>query len=151
MICLVLIALLSPEAQMQKVIDIAQKEVAQGGLPFAAIITNSNGDIVAQAVNTVQHSHDPTDHAEIKALRMATKKISSSELKNHQIYAIGHPCPMCLEALRLAKVQKVYFALSLSEKNKYLPQTKNPLQKQQIPSQKKQALQVFQTWSGLQK
>ena len=147
MICLALIALLSPEAQMQKVIDLAKQEVAQGGLPFATIITNSSGEIIAEAVNTVAQSHDPTDHAEIKALRIATQKLKSSELVNHEVYAIGHPCPMCWAALTLAKPKKVYFALTLPEKNKYMPPIKYKISTEQIKNKKTEALRLFKVWS----
>ena len=95
MICLTLIALFSQDVTMQKVVELAKQEVARGGLPFATIITNSKGEIVAEAVNTVAQSKDPTDHAEIRALRIATQKLQSPELLDHEVYAIGHPCPMC--------------------------------------------------------
>lgn len=143
MICLVAIALLSHDAIMQKVIDLAQQEVANGGLPFAAIIVDSKGNIISQAVNTVEQSKDPTDHAEIRALREATHKLQSSELSDHDVYAIGHPCSMCLSALALAKPKKIYFALSLKEKNKFFKQVPYNIPMKQVTHKRKQALKVF--------
>ena len=145
MICLAVIVM------MQQVIDLAQAEVNKGGLPFAAMVVNSKGEIISQAVNTVAQSNDPTDHAEIRAIRAATQKLKSSELTNHDVYAIGHPCPMCLAALTIAKPKKVYFTVSLSEKNKFLTFEKYKLPTEQLSNKKKEALTVFKRWSDRQK
>lgn len=147
MICLVAIALFSQEAIMQKVIDRARQEVENGGLPFAAMVVNSKGEIISEAVNTVSISKDPTDHAEIRALRQASQKLKSIELGDHEVYAIGYPCPMCLAALRLAKPRKIYFALGLKEKNKFFASPKQSVPTQQMISQRKQAFRVFEDWS----
>lgn len=145
MICLAVIVM------MQKVIDLAEQEVAKGGLPFAAMVVNSKGDIIAEAVNTVAQSNDPTDHAEIRAIRAATQKLKSSELTNHDVYAIGHPCSMCLAALTVAKPKKVYFAASLAEKNKFLKANSYQMPMEQVSSKKKGALNVFRQWVDRQK
>lgn len=105
---------------MQRVIEIAQEDVLRGGLPFATIIVDKEGRIIAEAVNTVAKSHDPTDHAEIRALRMATKKLGRSDLSDCEVHVMGYPCPMCLTALMYAKPKKVYFAVSIDEKNRAL-------------------------------
>lgn len=145
MICLAVIVM------MQKVIDLAQVEVGKGGLPFAAMVVNSKGEIISQAVNTVAQSNDPTDHAEIRAIRAATQKLKSSELTDHDVYAIGYPCPMCLAALTIAKPKKVYFAASLTEKNKFLKFEKYKLATEQVSSKRAGALGVFKQWADRQK
>lgn len=144
MICLVVIAM------MQTVLDMAQEEVDRGGLPFATIIVNAQGEIIARAVNTVADSHDPTDHAEIRALRIATQKLQSSDLSGHEVYAIGYPCPMCLAALKLAKPKKVYFALALKDKNKFMKQAKYALPMEQVRDKQEKALDIFKLWSDSQ-
>lgn len=136
---------------MQKVIDLAEQEVAKGGLPFAAMVVNSKGDIIAEAVNTVAESHDPTDHAEIRAIRAATKKLKSSELTDHDVYAIGHPCSMCLAALKVAKPKKVYFVLSLAEKDKFLKSNIYQMPMEQVKGKRRGALSVFKQWADRQK
>jgi tRNA(Arg) A34 adenosine deaminase TadA len=151
MICLAVISLLSHDVMMQKVIDLAQQEVAKGGLPFAAMVVNAKGEIISQAVNTVADSHDPTDHAEIRALRLATQKLNTSELKDHEVYAIGHPCSMCLAALTIAKPKKIYFAASLAEKNRFLKLETPKIPMQRVRSKRTEAIGVFKHWADRQK
>ena len=125
----------------------AQAEVARGGLPFAAIVVNQRGEIISRGLNTVAISEDPTDHAEIRALRAASKKLKSSELTNHNVYVIGHPCEMCMAALKLAKPKKIIFALSLEEKNQFFKPIKTAPPIEQVLENKKQALKVFEQWA----
>lgn len=146
---------------MKEVIKLADTEVARGGLPFATLIVNPDHEIVAKTVNTVAISKDPTDHAEIRAIRIATQKLGKSELHGHEVYIIGHPCPMCLAALMLAKPKKIYFAVTQEEKDSVLKKvnsgidlyaemgkhfSKRHLPMEQLTAEKDEALTVFKKW-----
>jgi len=80
----------------------------QGG-PFGAIIVK-NGKIVGRGVNRVTSTNDPTAHAEIVAIRDASKKLKSFRLDNCIIYTSSEPCPMCFGAIHWARIKKVFFA-----------------------------------------
>lgn len=107
-----------------------QNVIEKGGRPFGAVIVQ-NGDIVATGVNDVLETHDPTGHAEMKAIQEASKKLGSELLSDCEIYASGQPCPMCETAIRLADIKAVYYAstreeaakanVSLPGKNKDVP------------------------------
>lgn len=84
-------------------------ESLQGG-PFAAIIVDRNGQIVSYGQNNVTSSHDPTAHAEIQAIRKASKKLQSFQLTGCTMYTSCEPCPMCLGAIYWARIEKVYYA-----------------------------------------
>lgn len=93
-------------------IDLARANIAKGGRPFGAVVTKG-GNFVASGVNETYRSNDPTDHAEMAALRAASQVFQSPELlRGSTIYASGHPCPMCLAAMRLAGVERVVYAFS---------------------------------------
>jgi dCMP deaminase len=79
--------------------------------PFGAVITR-HGKIVARAVNEVDDLCDPTAHAEMQAVRAAAAALNSTDLSGCTVYASGYPCPMCLTAMYLSGVQKVYYAYS---------------------------------------
>lgn len=79
--------------------------------PFGAVITR-HGKIVARAVNEVDDLCDPTAHAEMQAVRAAAKALNSTDLSGCIVYASGYPCPMCLTAMYLSGVEKVYYAYS---------------------------------------
>jgi tRNA(Arg) A34 adenosine deaminase TadA len=79
--------------------------------PFGAVITRQ-GKVIARAVNQVDDLCDPTAHAEMQAVRAAAKAMNSTDLSGCTVYASGYPCPMCLTAMYLSGVEKVYYAYS---------------------------------------
>ena len=79
--------------------------------PFGAVIARE-GKVIASAVNEVDALCDPTAHAEMQVVRAAAKSLSSTDLSGTTVYASGYPCPMCLTAMYLAGVKKVYYAYS---------------------------------------
>ena len=68
--------------------------------------------VIATGVNTILASNDPTAHAEMSAIRAASHALASPDLSGCTVYASGHPCPMCLAAMRMAGVNGVAFAYS---------------------------------------
>ena len=79
--------------------------------PFGAVIARQ-GKIIATAVNEVDDLCDPTAHAELQAVRAAAKALNSVDLSGCTVYASGYPCRMCLTAMYLSGVEKVYYAYS---------------------------------------
>ncbi len=100
----------------ERYINLALKEAKKGvmknhGGPFGAIIVKNN-EIIARAHNTVIKTNDPTAHAEINAIRKASKKIKNFNLSNCEIYTTCEPCPMCLSAIFWARIDKIYYLYS---------------------------------------
>lgn len=95
---------------MARAIELAIENARSGpGGPFGAVIVK-DGAIVAEGVNGVTVSNDPTAHAEIVAIRNACKKIGAFQLNGFDIYASCEPCPMCLGAIYWVRLAHVYFA-----------------------------------------
>jgi len=98
---------------MKKWMEIACKEAIEGmknneGGPFGAVIIKEN-KIISQAHNEVLKSNDPTAHAEINAIRKASKVLESFDLSGCILYTSCKPCPMCLGAILWARIDKVYY------------------------------------------
>lgn len=85
------------------------------GGPFGAVITDSDGNVIAVSSNTVLGSHDPTAHAEINAIRKACRILKTHDLSGYILYATGCPCPMCLSAIMWANIKKVYYGTNLKD------------------------------------
>ena len=99
-------------------IEEAMQTMREGlGGPFGAVIVKDN-EVIAVASNTVLGSHDPTAHAEINAIRMASKRLQSHDLSGCVLYATGYPCPMCLAAILWANIKKVYYGTNLEDAKK---------------------------------
>lgn len=95
---------------MGRAIQLSIENVHSGrGGPFGAVIVRNN-EIVAEAVNQVTSSNDPTAHAEILAIRQACAKLGLFELKGCELYTSCEPCPMCLGAIYWARLSSIYYA-----------------------------------------
>jgi guanine deaminase len=98
------------EQFLQEAINLSIKNVQQnGGGPFGAVVVKDN-DIIAQGVNQVTTTNDPTAHAEIVAIRNACQILKNFQLTDCIVYSSCEPCPMCLGAIFWARPKAVYFA-----------------------------------------
>jgi guanine deaminase len=93
--------------------ELALKEAMKGiengdGAPFGACIIN-NGTIIALAHDTVLKENDATCHAEINAIKIASKKMGNYHLNSCIIYCTSEPCPMCLSAIHWSGIKQCYF------------------------------------------
>ncbi|MDI9239477.1 nucleoside deaminase [Lysobacter sp. LF1] len=103
---------------MREALALAHANVAAGGRPFGAVLV-LDGEIIARAANRIHDTHDPTAHAELLAIRQAAQRLDSPRLDGCEIYASGHPCPMCLAAMHLCGVSAVYFAYTNEDGEPY--------------------------------
>lgn len=97
------------EIFLEQAIALALDNVEQGGRPFGAVLVK-DGAVVAIGVNRILATGDPTSHAELNALRAASQVLGTPDLSGCAVYASGHPCPMCLAAMRMAGIGEVVFA-----------------------------------------
>lgn len=95
---------------MARAIQLSIDSVRAGeGGPFGAVIVRE-GKIIAEGVNRVTSSNDPTAHAEVLAIRQACEALGVFELKDCELYTSCEPCPMCLGAIYWARLSQIYFA-----------------------------------------
>jgi tRNA(Arg) A34 adenosine deaminase TadA len=100
---------------MRRVIRLASENVLSGGGgPFAALIVK-DGAVIAEAVNTVFTTNDPTAHGEVNAIRNACAALGAFSLAGCEIYSSSEPCPMCLAAIYWAHLDAIYFGNSCEE------------------------------------
>ena len=105
--------------RMKLAIKEAQKTVDQNiGGPFGALIINAQNDIIAVASNTVLGDHDPTAHAEMNAIRIASKVLRTHDLSGCTLYTTSYPCPMCLGAIIWANIETVYYGCTAKDAEK---------------------------------
>jgi|EP01012_Entosiphon_sulcatum_P029372 tRNA(adenine34) deaminase len=80
----------------------------QGEVPVGAVIV-CNQQLLAQAGNQREQSHDPTAHAEILALREASQRLGRWNLSDCTLYVTLEPCPMCLGAILMARIPRIVY------------------------------------------
>lgn len=96
---------------LEQAIQLAYENIEQGGRPFGALVVK-DGKVIATGVNQIMETKDPTAHAELMAIRAASQRLGSASLAGCSVFASGHPCPMCMAAMRLAGVTEVTYAHS---------------------------------------
>jgi len=109
---------MSNETFMREALALARANIEAGGRPFGAVLVHQ-GQIVARAVNEIHSTQDPTAHAEMQAIRKAAQALGRSRLDGAEIYASGHPCPMCLAAMHLCGIERAWFAYDNDEGEPY--------------------------------
>lgn len=102
------------EKFMKAALKEAQKAYDKLEVPVGAVIVK-DGKIIARAYNQKEEKNDTTNHAEILAIKKASKKLKSWRLTDCDMYVTLEPCSMCAGALIQARMRKVYIG-ALDEK-----------------------------------
>ena len=103
---------------MEKAIENSKKWQKLEGGPFGAVIVSKQGEIIANGNNRVLKEKDPTQHAEIVAIREACKKLNTYDLSEYELYTSCEPCPMCLSAIIWANIKNVYYGCTKEDAGK---------------------------------
>ena len=93
---------------MKAALKEADKAEAIDEVPIGCVIVK-DGKIIARAFNRRETDNDPTGHAEIIALRKASKKLNDWQLVDCDLYVTLEPCIMCGGAIIQSRIRKVYF------------------------------------------
>ncbi len=86
----------------------ALKGLNSGEVPVGAVIVK-NGKVIAKGYNTRTKKKDPLGHAEIMAIKNASKRIKDFRLNECEIYVTVEPCILCLGAVLLARVKRLIY------------------------------------------
>lgn len=78
-----------------------------GECPIGVVIVKDN-EIIAKAHNKKEKNNDPLGHAEVLAIRKASRKLNDWRLTGCEMYVTLEPCSMCAGALILSRIKKVY-------------------------------------------
>ncbi len=103
---------------LRQAVTLAQKNKAQGGRPFAAVLVK-DGKVLSTGVNELIKTHDASSHAELVAIRSATINQKNVNLEGCTIYASGHPCPMCLALILMTNIESVFYAYDNQDAEPY--------------------------------
>lgn len=97
---------------MQVALAEADAATLHGDVPVGAVIVGPNGEELARDHNRREELGDPTAHAEVLALRSASRKIGHWRLEGATLYVTLEPCPMCAGALVNARIARVVYGAS---------------------------------------
>jgi tRNA(Arg) A34 adenosine deaminase TadA len=143
---------------MARAIELSIENVRSGrGGPFAAVIVKA-GEIIAEGVNCVTSTNDPTAHAEVVAIRAACRALGNFDLSGCEIYVTCEPCPMCLGAIYWARLARVYFGNTAEDASRagfddslIYQEMARPLAERRIPMiplMREEALAALRAWEA---
>jgi tRNA(adenine34) deaminase len=93
---------------MQRAIALARAAAEAGEVPVGALLVRGD-EVLGEGSNCPIGTHDPTAHAEIRALRAAGRLAGDYRLPGTTLYVTLEPCIMCAAALIHARVERVVF------------------------------------------
>lgn len=94
---------------MRRCFELGKIAQGRGDAPVGSIVI-SNGEIVAEGIESVKSKNDPTAHAEIEAVRLACGKLKTLELAESVLYTNIEPCWMCSYAIRQTRISRIVIA-----------------------------------------
>lgn len=101
------------EGFLRHCIELSRRVRDGGKHPFAAIVVDEHGNIVAEAGNdSLPPEGDPTRHAELVAAGLAARRLSPEQLARSTLYTSAEPCAMCAGAIYWCGIGRVVYALS---------------------------------------
>ena len=96
---------------MKRAIELAKESFEDWEVPVGAVVVRDE-KIIGEGKNKVISDNDVTSHAEINAIREASKKIKNYRLKDSSMYVTLEPCHMCSKAAVDARLSSIIFAAS---------------------------------------
>ncbi len=88
--------------------------------PFgASIVHTKSGKVLLRALNMVKQEVDPSAHAEVRAIRLAAKRLNQISLAGYTLYTTCEPCPMCMSTALWARLDRVVYGATIQDANRH--------------------------------
>lgn len=94
---------------MRLALEEAELSPSVGDVPVGALVL-ADGEVVAKAHNEREHRFDPTAHAELRAISLASAALGRSNLEGCTLVVTLEPCVMCAGAILASGIDRVVFA-----------------------------------------
>jgi guanine deaminase len=142
---------------MRLAIQTARQGLQKGEMPFGACIVR-RGQVISVAHNSAKANMDTTAHAEVQAIRQASRQVRTLELTGCMIYSTCEPCPMCFTACLWAKLGRIVYACRIEDAEKFgirqIPISSTRMKQLGQSAvelvgdfRREESLKLFETWS----
>jgi tRNA(adenine34) deaminase len=99
---------MNDEDYMRRALELARRAQQEGEVPIGAVVV-SDGRIVGEGWNRPIAGSDPTAHAEVEAIRAASRAVKNYRLTGATLYVTLEPCDMCVGAMFHARIARAVY------------------------------------------
>ena len=105
---------LSPQDErlLRRAIEVASRSVANGNLPFGALLADPDGNVLLEAENSDITGKSPLNHAETNLMRMAVETLTPEQIATSTLYTSCEPCAMCSGAMYWGGLNRLVYGMS---------------------------------------
>lgn len=96
---------------LRRAIHLAVMARERGNHPFGALLVGADGEVLAEAENSVVIDQDCTAHAELNLVRLASGRYDGDTLAGSTLFSSTEPCIMCAGAIHWSGIGRVVYAL----------------------------------------
>src|SRR5271165_3310551 len=124
------------EGRMREVYEFTARTMSTAHpAPFGALIVNTKtGERLLGATNAVISENDPSSHAEVRAVRLACKKLKSPSLAGYTLYSTCEPCAMCMANALWARLDRVVYGATIEDASRHCNQIHIPAEEVAVRS-----------------
>ena len=103
----------APDARLlRRAIEVSARSVANGNLPFGALLADPEGNVLLEAENSDITGKSPLNHAETNLMRMAVETLSPEQMATATLYTSCEPCAMCSGAMYWGGLNRMVYGMS---------------------------------------
>ena len=114
------------EKFMRRAIELSAQALDTPGVrPYGAVVVK-DGKIVGEGLNEAAKKFDPTSHGEVEAVRDACRNLKTTDLTGCELYTSCEPCSVCVSAMIMAGVSRMYYGASLEQSAAVVPRPPLP-------------------------
>ncbi|MCP2342528.1 nucleoside deaminase [Actinomadura rupiterrae] len=103
------------EELLRRALALAARAVTLGDAPYGSLLAGPDGEILAEAHNTVRRDDDITAHPELKLARWAARELDPETAARTTMYTSCQPCGMCTGGIVRSGLGRVVYALSTEQ------------------------------------
>lgn len=111
------------EKYLKTLMKLAKRASAKNEVPVSAIIVK-NDKIISKAFNKREQSHNVLAHAEVIAIKKASKKLKTWRLFDCDLYVTLKPCSICENIIKQSRIRNVYYLIDKPDIKKEYNKTK---------------------------
>ena len=105
----------SPDETFMRLAIAEAKSARRAGDYAIGAVVVRDGAVLASSGNRIKLEHDPTQHAEIAAIRLACASLRTRHLEGAVLYTTAEPCPMCASAAIWARMSGIVSGSTLDD------------------------------------